>query len=159
MHGSWDIERDGCSCYFSFFFFFPRKSHPLIVPKMKIWKKQKKKKTKKKRLDILSFHDHMVYCSWDMAYDRCTCYFSFWAAFCPINPLTTQNNKIYKNEKAPGDIIIPHICVPKIMIRWCTVPEKWCTMDERTDEQMEKVTHGGRCPTYKEVESPEVIKK
>ena len=55
-------------------------------------------------------------------------------------------------KKAPGVIMISHICVPKIMIRWCVVPEKWCTMDESTDEQMEKVTHRGRCTTYEEVE-------
>ena len=26
-------------------------------------------------------HDHMLYCSWDMACDGCYCYFSFWAMF------------------------------------------------------------------------------
>ena len=33
-------------------------------------------------------HDHMLYCSWDMAFDRCNCYFSFWAFFCPFTPCT-----------------------------------------------------------------------
>ena len=31
-------------------------------------------------------HDHMLYFSWDMARDRCNCYFSFWAIFCPFTP-------------------------------------------------------------------------
>ena len=31
-------------------------------------------------------HDHMLYCPWDMAYNRCNCYFSFWANFCPFTP-------------------------------------------------------------------------
>ena len=37
------------------------------------------------------------------------------------------------------------------MIRWCTVPEIWCATDGWTDrqaeEQMEKVTYRGGCPT------------
>ena len=35
---------------------------------------------------------------------------SFWAIFCPFSPQTTQKIKILKLEKAPGDIIIIHIC-------------------------------------------------
>ena len=31
-------------------------------------------------------HDHMGYCSWDMAHDKCNYYFSFWAIFCPFTP-------------------------------------------------------------------------
>ena len=38
-------------------------------------------------------HDYMLYCSWDMARDRCNCYFSFWAIFCPFTPLTVQKIK------------------------------------------------------------------
>ena len=30
----------------------------------------------------------MLYWSWDMARDRCNCYFSFWATFCPFTPIT-----------------------------------------------------------------------
>ena len=33
-----------------------------------------------------------------MVRDRCNCYFSFWAIFCPFN------------GKMPGDIIILHMC-------------------------------------------------
>ena len=35
-------------------------------------------------------HDHMLYCFWDMAVDRCICfcYFSFWKMFRPFTPLT-----------------------------------------------------------------------
>ena len=40
-----------------------------------------------------------------MVRDRCNCYFSFWAIFCPFN------------EKMPGDIDTSfYTCVPKIMI-------------------------------------------
>ena len=56
-------------------------------------------------------HDHMLYCFWDMVSDRCNCYFSFWAIFCPFTPLTTQKIKILKKwKKTPGDIIILHVC-------------------------------------------------
>ena len=44
-------------------------------------------------------HDHMLYCSWHVVRDRCNCYFSFWAIFCPFTPITAQKMKIFKNEK------------------------------------------------------------
>ena len=33
-----------------------------------------------------------------MAHDRCNCYFSFWAIFCPFTPLTAKNIKIKKKN-------------------------------------------------------------
>ena len=47
-------------------------------------------------------------------------------------PNSPKKSKFQNNEK-----------IPKIMIRWCRVPEKWCT----TDRRMEKVTHRGGSPT------------
>ena len=44
-------------------------------------------------------HDHMLYCSWDKMCDRCNCYFSFWAIFCPSTPLTAQKTKISQKFK------------------------------------------------------------
>ena len=47
----------------------------------------------------------MIICSWswsyDVAHNRCNCYFSLWAIFCPFNPLTAQKIRIKKkkNEK------------------------------------------------------------
>ena len=42
----------------------------------------------------------MLYCSWDMAHDRCNCSFSLSTIFCPFIPLTAQKIKIpKKNEK------------------------------------------------------------
>ena len=52
-------------------------------------------------------HDHRLYCSWDMARDRCNCYFSFWASFCPLTPLTAQKIKSFK-EKRPGENHFTH---------------------------------------------------
>ena len=57
-------------------------------------------------------HDHMLYCSVDMARGGCN-YFSFWAIFCAFTPLTARKIKIFKKwkKKLPGDIIILHMCI------------------------------------------------
>ena len=95
-------------------------------------------------------HDHMLYCSWDMACDRCNCYFSFWATFCPFIALTAQKTKVSKKLKNSLEISSFYTCAPKIMIRWYMVPKKWCTIDGATDRPtdgwMEKVRHRSRCP-------------
>ena len=41
-------------------------------------------------------NNHMMHGSWDMTHDRCKCYFSFWAIFCPFTPLTAQKIEILK---------------------------------------------------------------
>ena len=62
-------------------------------------------------------HDHMLYCSCDMAHDRCNCYFSFWAIFCSFNPLPAQKIKRKKKEKKSCEIPSLYTCAPKIKIR------------------------------------------
>ena len=75
-------------------FFFVKLGHflpfyPPNSPKNQNLKKQKKNMPR----DIIILHnctknhDHMLYCSWDMARDGCN-YFSFWAIFCLFTPLT-----------------------------------------------------------------------
>ena len=77
-------------------------------------------------------------------HDRGNWYFSFWVIFCPFTPLTAQKIKISKQwKKNHLEISSFKTSVPKIMIRWCRVPKKWCA----TDGQIEKVTHRGGCPT------------
>ena len=39
-------------------------------------------------------HDHMLYCSLDMAHNRFNCYFSFWAIFYLFTSLTAQKIQI-----------------------------------------------------------------
>ena len=83
-------------------------------------------------------HDHMLYCSWDMAHDGCNFYFPFWAIFCPFTPLTPWKIKISKKWK---DIIILHMCTKnydKMM------HGSW---DMVRNRRMEKVTYRGGCPT------------
>ena len=66
--------------------------YPTNNPKNQNFQKLKKNNNnKKKHLDISSFNtsetkndDHMLYCSWDMAHDRCHFYFSFWTFFSPF---------------------------------------------------------------------------
>ena len=53
------------------------------------------KKMKKNAGDIIlhmctKTHDPMLYCTWDMAHDKCNCDFSFWAIFCTFNPQRDQ---------------------------------------------------------------------
>ena len=62
----------------------------------------------------------MLYCSLDMACNGFN--YSF-------TSLTAQKNKILKKWKKYLEISSFYICVPKIMIRWCTVPEIWCMTD------------------------------
>ena len=143
MYRSWDIKR-GEQNFFVILerFFAPRPPFsPTDNLKNKNFEKMKKKKKKKKAGDIIILHestknnDHMLYCSWDMVRDACNCYFSFWAFFCHFIPLAAQKIKIWKKRKKRkhSEILSFYTCLPKIMIRWYTVPEIWCATDRRTD--------------------------
>ena len=98
---------DRIFCYFGLFFPFYSPNNP---------KNQNFEKLKKKIPgDIIILHkctknhDHMLYCSLDMAHNRFN-YFSFWAIFCLLTPLTAQKIEALKKwKKMPGDIIILHM--------------------------------------------------
>ena len=130
LYCCWDMMHDRCN-YFSFWAIFP-----LLQPKKLNFKKMKKMPG-----DIIisheytKNHDHILYCSWDMVCDICNCYSSFWAIFCPLTSLTAQKIKISQKWKKELEISSFYKCLPKIMIRWCLVPEIWCTMDRWTDGQ------------------------
>ena len=80
-----------------------------FLPFYSLKNENSKKKMKKTPGDIIILYkctknnDHMVYFSWDMALDRCNCYFSFWAIFAP-------KIKMSKKWKKDRDIIILHKC-------------------------------------------------
>ena len=57
--------------------------------------------------------------------------------FYPPNSLKNQNFEKMKKKK-PLEISSFYICVPKIIIRWCTVPEICCVMDGQTDGWMNR---------------------
>ena len=81
-------------------------------------KNQNFEKTEKKSWDIIILHkctknhDHMLYCSLDIARNRCNYCFSFWTIFCPFCHYSpkNQNQKKKKMKKTPEDIIILHKC-------------------------------------------------
>ena len=75
--------------------------YPLTAQKMKISKKKKKIPGDITILQkCIKNHDHMLYCSWDLACDKCNCYFSFWTIFCPLTPhKNSKNENLKKNEK------------------------------------------------------------
>ena len=93
MYGSWDMKHDRQN-FLSFWTVFCHFT-PLTTQKIKILKNWKKTPG-----DIIILHkctknhDHMLYCSLDMARNGFNCYFSFWAIFCPFTSLTAQKIKI-----------------------------------------------------------------
>ena len=102
LYCSWDMFRDRCNCYFSFWAFYPLNS-----PKNETLMKMKKSPGHIIVLqNCTKNHDHMLYCSWDMACDRCNRFFSFWAIFRPFIPLAAREMKIFDTR---GDIIL-HQC-------------------------------------------------
>ena len=145
LHCSWDMACDGCNCYFSFWAIFC----PFILltaQKFKI-----KKKNEKKSPEILSFYTSVTkimiicYSSWDMVRDGCNCYFSFWAIFLPFYPLTAQKNQNFiKMKRAPGDIIIFHMCTKHY--DQMTYSSWDMVHNRQTDGRTEKVTYIGGCP-------------
>ena len=128
MHGSWDIERDRQN-FLSFLTIFC----PFTPPNNP--KNENFRKMKKASEDIIilhmctKYHGHMLYCSWDMTCDRCNCYFSFWAIFCPFTPLTAWKIKILKKWKKWLEISSFYASIPKIMMISYTIPQIWCVRD------------------------------
>ena len=147
IYCSWDMAHDGCNCYFSFWAIFCPFT-PLTTRKMKILKTYKKTPW-----DIIILykctqnHGHMLYYSWDMARDRCKCSFFYFGLFLPFYAPNSSKNQNFKKMKECLEISSFYTCVPKIMIRWRTVPEIWCATDGRTDGRTEIVTYRGGCPT------------
>ena len=82
-----------------------------------------------------------------MMCDKCNCDFSFWDIFCLFTPLTAKKKiKILKRLKNSLEIRSFYICVPKVMIRRCMVPEIWSATDGWTDGHTGKVTYRGGSP-------------
>ena len=116
-------------------------------------KNQNFEKLKKKSGDIIILHkctknhDHICYAvPWIWHVTDIIVIFHFGLFFALLTPKQPKKSKFKQNEKSSWRY--NHFTyVPKIMIRWCTVPEIWCTTDGQTDRQTEKVTYRGGCPT------------
>ena len=95
----WKNEKN-CWGYHHFTHLYQKpQSYEVQFLRYKEWKNENFKKIKKVPGDIIILHnctknnDHRLYCFWDMARDRCNCYFSFWAIFCPFTLLKAQKIK------------------------------------------------------------------
>ena len=132
LYCSWDMMHDRCNCYlFILSNFFP--VYPPHSPKNENMKKLKKtdiiiSSRYHHLIQVYINHDHVICCSWDLMCDRCNCYFSFRAIFCPFTPLKTRKMRIKKKMKKCL-ISSFYAIVPKIMIIGYTVPEIWCVID------------------------------
>ena len=121
--------------YFSFWTIFCHFT-PLTAQKIKILKQWKK------HLEISSFYISvpkiMIICYSVSEIWRVTdviVIFHLGLIFCPFTPLTAQKIKILKKWKKHLEISSFYIRLSKIMIRWCMVPDIWCTTDGPTDWQ------------------------
>ena len=100
LYCSWDIVHEGCNCYFSFWAIFPLL--PPNSPKNENLKKNEKRKKAPGGIILhkcTKNHDHMLYCSWDIVYERCH-YFSFWAILPFYRSNSLKKSKFQKNEKS-----------------------------------------------------------
>ena len=139
MCGSWDMECDR-QIFFSFWTIFWLFYTPIITQRIKILKNWKK------HLEVSSFYT-------TVRKIMITCYtvpeirpvtdvhvnFHFGLFFGLFCPLTAKKIKISKNWKKHPEISSFYTCVPKIMIRWCMIPEIWCVT--------KKVAYRDGCPT------------
>ena len=95
----------------------------------KKWKKHLKALPFYKCLAQMTVIWYMVFLIWS-ATDKIFCHFGqFFALLSPPSPLSTQKIKILKKWNNVLEISWFYICAPKIMIRWCMVPEIWCVTD------------------------------
>ena len=107
-------------------------------------------KMKKKLGDIIlhlctTNDDHMMYGSWDIKRNKQ--FFWQFGVFLPFNPPSSPKSQNFKKMEKCLEISSFRMFVPKVMIRWCTVPEIKCATDRRVDRQREKVTYRGGYPT------------
>ena len=85
------------------------------------------------------YHKWQSYDVWFLRYGAQQNFLLFWAIFCRFTSLTAQKINISKKWKKLLEISF-YTCVPKIMIRWCIVPEISCAMDGQTDRWTDKRT-------------------
>ena len=117
---------DKIFCHFGqYFAYLP----PLKPEKSKIWRNEKNAWRYYHVIQEYQKSDNMLYCSWDMARDRCNSYFSFWTIFCSFTPLTPWKIKISKKWKKQLEMLSSYTSLPKIMIICYAVPEIWCMKD------------------------------
>ena len=132
INGSWDINSNRQIFLTSWAIFCP--FTPLTARKMKIPKKRNK------HLEISSFYTSVpkitIICFtvpeiWHMTHVTFIFHFGLFFALLPPNSPKNENIKKWKKCLELSSF---YMCSPKIMIRWCMVPEIWCETDGWTDE-------------------------
>ena len=122
IYASWDME-----CHRHNFLSFWAIFCPLLIRKIRIWKKCKK------TLEILTFYTcvwftfyilsfytclftHFTYDVWFLRYktQQTVFFLSFWATFCPLTLLTSWKIKILKKWKICVGILSVYTCVPQM---------------------------------------------
>ena len=135
MYDSWDMEHDRHNFLSFCTIFCPFTSTPsptLTTQRIKILKKWKKTPGDIIILQKCTINDnHLIYGSWDMKCTRQT-FFAIMGHFLSFYSANNENLK-KKKKKNRLEISSFYTCVPKNMIKWCTVPEIWCTTDGRAD--------------------------
>ena len=102
---------------------------PLKPPRIRILKKWKKLLEISFILHICTKnHNDMRYVSWDLEWDWQN-FLSFRGHFLSFNPLKTWKIKILKKWKKHLEMPSFCICVSKIMILWCMLPDIWSVTD------------------------------
>ena len=124
LYCSWDMAHDGYNCYFSFRTIFC----PFNSPKNQNFKKMKKLPGYVIILHKCTIIWYTVPEIWCMTDVIVIFHFGLFFAL-----LLAPKMKISKKWKKHLEISSFYTCVPKIMIRWCTVSEKWCTTNGQTD--------------------------
>ena len=128
MHGSWDIK---CNRQI----FFVNLGHFLLFYLLNSPKNENFKKIKKSPGDIINLHnctknhDHRYTVPpemWRVTDATVVFHFGLFLVLLPPNSPKNQNFKIIKKKRL--EISPFYTRVPKIMIRWCRVPEiRWAT--------------------------------
>ena len=112
-YGSWDMEHNRHNFLLFWNVFCP--FTPPVDPENQNFEKMKKIPGHIIILQMCTINDsHFMYGSWDMECNRQNIHLEIWSFY---------------------------ICVPRIMIRWCTVPDIWYVRDRWMDRRMQKVTH------------------
>ena len=142
MYGSWDLKHNKQTSLSFWATFCPLTL--LTTWKFKILKNEKNAR----RYYILhkhtKNHDHMLYCSWDVAHDV-NVIFHLAHMFCPFTHLTVQKIKILKKwkKKTRRGTSILHMCTQNYDHMMYNSRDMVC--NRQTDGR--KKWHRGGCPT------------
>ena len=117
----WESEIGNYGLFFALLCPAP-KPQPLKTQKIRILKKWKK------LLEISSFYTYVPKTTIIWGTDRQNLW-SFWAIFCPFNPLTTRKFKSLKKLQKHLDMSSFYTCAPKITIKWYMLPKIWSVTD------------------------------